>query len=180
MHLSTILLGALSLAASATAMPSSQPARRDTTQCCLSKDTAAKLVDTFDSLLTAYSNQTANSILANDFSYTSDSTNFLAGIPLGSVTFPSKTAFEASQSQQPNIQLSVIAIDAVTCNVVAYRWKANVGGPDVVKGINVLYAEFVGSDQYAVGPTGWQVQQAFSEFNSAAWVIDIGGTCKLG
>lgn len=182
MQLTTAFTAALGLVGCATAMPSNQ--RRTTvsvsTDCCLTQDVATQIVSQFDSLLTNYSNNTANNILANDFSYTSDSTNFLAGIPLGSTTFPSKAAFEASQSQQANIELSVIAIDAVTCNVIAYRWNAGVAShKDPVKGINILYAEFVGSDPDAVGPKGWQVGKAYSEFNSAAWVIDIGGTCTV-
>merc|ERR1712072_601467 len=68
---------------------------------------------------------------------------------------------------------------AVTCDgVIAVRWVATVGAQiDEAKGISILHAVQSGSDCNAVGPSGWQLGQLFTEFNSAAWVIDIGGTC---
>ncbi|OQV06181.1 hypothetical protein CLAIMM_10793 [Cladophialophora immunda] len=139
---------------------------------CLSTAAASSVVNGFASLLTAYSNATANSLLASDFSDTSDSINFLAGNPLGSVTFPSKLAFEQGQGTQPAIGFNLLNIDAITCTVIAFRWEAILGSGSPVKGINILYTE---------NPTGtedgWQIQSVFSEFNSAVWTIEIGGTC---
>jgi hypothetical protein len=105
----------------------------------------------------------------------------VAGIPLGSVTFPSQGAFIGGQGTQPAIGFTLLAVDSVSCEgVITFRWSANVGGPLPVKGINVLYTELVaGGDINAVGAGGWQITRVFSEFNSAAWVIDIGGTCAV-
>lgn len=50
---------------------------------CLTNATASNLVNGFASLLTAYTNATANALLASDFTDTSDSINFLAGNALG-------------------------------------------------------------------------------------------------
>lgn len=132
------------------------------------------MVQAFVSLLTDYSQDVAEALLAANFQDTSDSINFLEGAPLGSTTFPSKQAFEEGQSEQPAIpSFTVLNIDAITCEgVVAWRWLAELG-QDEVKGINIFYATKTGEGNYG----GWQISQNFSEFNSAAWVVDIGGTC---
>jgi hypothetical protein len=46
---------------------------------CLCKDSAEYLVNGFGTLLSAYSNATADALLAEDFTDTSDSINWLAG-----------------------------------------------------------------------------------------------------
>ncbi|OAP61881.1 hypothetical protein AYL99_04084 [Fonsecaea erecta] len=139
---------------------------------CLSSAAATSVVNGFASLLTAYTNATAEALLADDFTDTSDSINFLAGNPLGSVTFPSKLAFELGQGTQPAIGFELLNIDAITCTVIAFRWEAILGTASPVKGINILYTE---------NPTqtenGWQIQSVFSEFNSGLWTTEIGGTC---
>jgi len=142
------------------------------TALCLTNTTAAYLVNGFASLLTAYNNNTANAILASGFTDTSDSINFLAGIPLGSTTFPSKAAFEAGQGSQYPIGFSILSID-FGCTFAAFRWVATVGEQiDPVKGINVLYASNLNGTS-----AGWQIASMYSEFNVGAWEVDIGKTC---
>jgi len=141
---------------------------------CLTTDTAALLVNGFGSLLSNYSTSVAESILADNFTDTSDSINSLAGYPLGGATFPSKQAFEAGQGSQQAIGFELLAIDAVGCDSFAFRWIAHVGGSLAVKGINVGYAIYTG-----MGANGWQIESMYSEFNSIAWVTDIGGTVTL-
>lgn len=163
-------LGLLSLA-SASTIPSFS--KRDKG---IPHDIATTIVNDFVSLLTAFNVDVAKNLLAPTFTDTSDSINFLAGLPLGSVTFPSPAAFIAGQGAQPPISLQVLNIDAITHEGhIVFRWVANVGGSLEVKGINVLYAIQSGKDD-TVGPSGWQLNTVFSEFNSAAWFIDIGGS----
>jgi len=139
---------------------------------CLTNSTAAYLVNGFASLLTAYNNNTANAILASDFTDTSDSINFLIGAPLGTTTFPSKAAFEGGQGIQPSIGFSILSID-FGCTFAAFRWVATVGLQiDPVKGINVLYASNLNGTA-----AGWQIESMYSEFNVGAWEVDIGKTC---
>jgi len=140
----------------------------------LSSPAATNLVNQFASLLTAYNNATAEAYLANNFTDTSDSINFLGGYPLGATTFASKAAFESGQGSQPAIGFTVLALDAIACNTVAFRWTANLGSSSLVKGINVMYASNLNGTE-----SGWQIAKMFSEFNSAVWNIDIGGTCTL-
>lgn len=171
------LLAPASVIGLAAALPSAVKRDGD----CLPYETAVELVNGFVSTLTSFDAGVAENLLAPAFTDTSDSINFLAGIPLGSVTFPSPQAFIAGQGAQPPINLQVLKIDAVTCDgVIVFRWIAEVGAQiDTVKGINVLYAVKSGPDCSAVGPGGYQLEAVYSEFNSAAWVVDIGGTCTV-
>jgi hypothetical protein len=169
------LLAAAALAAAASATPLAEPqpgwwARGK----CLSPSVASGLVEGFGSLISAFTNATADSLLAPDFTDTSDSINFLAGEPEGAVTFPSKLAFELGQGAQQPIPFTVINIDAVTCNTVAFRWFVTIG-PKILKGINVFVASFSGDT--SLGVDGWQIETNFSEFNSGLWLEAIGGTC---
>lgn len=158
-------------ASSTTSTPSS-PGTPAPAATCLTSTDAQNLVTGFASLLTAYTNATAEALLAGDFSDTSDSINFLAGNPLGSTTFPSKGAFEAGQGSQPPIGFQVLNIDAVTCTVIAFRWEATIGPQTPVKGINILYAE-----NNSGAADGWQIKTVFSEFNSGLWSQEVGGVC---
>jgi hypothetical protein len=101
------------------------------------------------------------------------------------VTFPNRQAFIAGQGQQPPIGFEVLGIDAVSCKdqksaVIAFRWLAQVGGNRTggSKGINVLY---VSKDKAAgqKGVDGWVIDTVYSEFNSAVWAIEFGGTCAV-
>ncbi|EHY56883.1 hypothetical protein HRR83_002037 [Exophiala dermatitidis] len=180
---------AIALASMATALPSSQHGNDNNgngngngngnSGQCIPYDTAVQVVNAFVSTLTAFNADVATNLLAPDFTDTSDSINFLAGIPLGSVTFPSPAAYIAGQGAQPPIGIDILNIDAVTCQgVIVFRWVATVGlNVDPVKGISVLYTVKSGSNANTVGPNGYQLETLYSEFNSAAWVLDIGGTC---
>jgi hypothetical protein len=161
--LPAFLIPALSLANSC---------NRDDPGHCLGPSDATYLVNSFASLLTDFKVSVANETLANDFTDTSDSINWLAGIPLGSTTFPTRAAFIAGQGSEPPIGFDVLSIDAVTCHVIAFRWVASVASQKFpVKGINILHATRCSGE--------WKIDTVFSEFNSAAWVSDIGGTCSV-
>jgi hypothetical protein len=174
---------AILLATASSVVAAAHPARRPTTTTsatstptpavlCLSNATAAYLANGYGQLLTAYTNATANSLLASDFSDTSDSINWLAGIPLGGATFPTKAAFIAGQGTQPPIGFTISEI-MFSCNEVAFRWVATVGLKKwPVKGINMFTATNLNKTA-----AGWQIQSMYSEFNVGAWEIDIGRTC---
>lgn len=73
---------------------------RDGAECpSLENDQSAVdfIVNDYASLIGDYSDALGNSFLADDFTDTSGSINALAGLPLDSVTFPSKAAFQANQ-----------------------------------------------------------------------------------
>jgi hypothetical protein len=138
------------------------------TKNCLTKKDAKNLVNGFASLLTAYNTNTAETLLAADFTDTSGSINWLTGAPWNSVTFPSKAAFEQGQGSQPPIGFNLINIDAVDCTVIAFRWEALLGS-DPVKGINIIYASNTNGT--------WQIETNYSEFNSGLWAFEVGAQC---
>jgi len=165
LSLTTILSATALLAASFTAAIPSTPPKP-----CLNATSAQRLVSGYSGLLTNFTKLNANKFLATNFTDTSDSINFLAGIPLGNVTFPSKAAFIAGQGSEPAIGFKVINIDAVTCDTIAFRWEAILGTKAPVKGINIM----VGTHSPA---NGWQIKTNYAEFNSAVWAKEIGGNC---
>ena len=140
---------------------------------CLTNATASYLTNGYGQLLSAYTNATANSLLASDFTDTSDSINWLAGIPLGGYTFASKAAFIAGQGTQLPIGFNVDHM-FFTCTEVAFRWTASVGMKKFpAKGINTFVASNLNNTA-----AGWQIQTMYSEFNVGAWEHDIGRTCS--
>ena len=141
----------------------------DPTQ-CLCEDSATYLVNGFASLISAYNNATANAILANNLVDYSDSILSLQGLPLGGPAFPSKAAFEAGQGAQPAVPFNVIAIESFNCDTIAFRWNVTLP-PNPVKGITILKA----SNSQGQKNT-WQISTIFTEFNSIAWLQDIGGS----
>ncbi|RMZ92134.1 hypothetical protein DV736_g624, partial [Chaetothyriales sp. CBS 134916] len=150
----------------------------------LSEANGKTIVTEFVSLLTNFNASVATNLLsAVSFEDTSDGINFLAGIPLGSVTFNSSQAFIYGQGTQPAIDVNVTSIDAVTPDgVITFRWIGHAGKKTApLSGINVLYAS---SDPAqggggSKGVNGWVLTKVFSEFNSAEWVLQIGGTVTL-
>ncbi|KAJ9654451.1 hypothetical protein H2198_006531 [Neophaeococcomyces mojaviensis] len=130
-------------------------------------------------MLSAYNNSTANALLADNFVDASDSIDYLAVITLGSPTFPFEAAFEQGQGTQAPVPISLHNVDAVTCNgVIAFRWITYPAtGKLEVKGSNILYT-VSGRDKNSVEHGGSQISQVFSEFNSAAWIVDLELPCN--
>ncbi|KAK8086066.1 hypothetical protein PG994_001040 [Apiospora phragmitis] len=118
-----------------------------------------------------YTEALADSFIAEGFQDTSDSINVLAQQPLGSVTFPSKAAFKAGQSQLPKIPLVVKSVNAVTCDTIVLRWTQTFGNPPApAQGISILVVVFDKSK-------GWQLKTLYTEFNSLTYFTNTGGSC---
>ncbi|KKY35353.1 hypothetical protein UCDDA912_g04629 [Diaporthe ampelina] len=133
--------------------------------------TVAALVDNYAQVVGNYSEALAQYFLYEDFEDFSDSINVLAGIPLGSVTFPSKQAFMASQATQPKIPVVVTGTYAVTRDTVAIRYTQTFGAGKVVAGIAIL--------GFACGQDDreWKLKEINTEFNSLVYYQNIGGSC---
>lgn len=140
---------------------------------CLTPASTQYLVNGFGGLLSNYTTANAEKLLSDDFTDFSDSINSLIGAPLGNATFPNKAAFEAGQGAQPAVPFQVLAIDAVTCDTIALRWLIPLP-PNPIKGITILKAENSQGDA-----DSWQIKTIFTEFNSIAWLTDIGGNVTL-
>jgi len=145
-------------------------------QSCLCYDDASYLVNSYALLLNSTFDATlAADIISPTVEEFSDSINFLAGIPYGAATFSGLAVIEGGIASQPPMPFEVLSIDAVTCTTVAYRWLAYPSPAGPVRGITIFYATL--GTNTANGANGWEIQTQFVEFNSAQWVLDIGGTC---
>jgi len=173
------IVAPVTLAAVASAAPAALSARGyDGGPSCIPYDVAIAIETNWISTLTNYDQSVAENLLYPGLVDYSDSINYIAGIPLGGPTFPSAQAYEAGQGAQPAIGVTVLATEAITCDgTIVLRWTGQVGQNIYpANGITVLKAIKVG-DAAVVGPTGWQLEKIYTEFNSAAWIADIGGSC---
>ncbi|KAI1734564.1 hypothetical protein F4680DRAFT_437917 [Xylaria scruposa] len=104
----------------------------------------------------------ACSVLAHDFAETSDSINAVSGIAsAGNVTYESREAFVAAQACWPATAMDVVAVVAVTCDTVVFRWTQRWADADVeIAGISVLVAEDEDGE--------WKIRRVYEEFNGLA------------
>ncbi|KAK0347340.1 hypothetical protein LTR02_013837 [Friedmanniomyces endolithicus] len=178
---SFISIAAASLATFAYAMPepifgASKLAARDAT--CMSADEANQVALNFNHLISAYSEELANASLTVGFEDYSDSVISLidagcAGpLPLGTATFSSRAAFIAGQGNQPDIPFDQLNV-WYNCDTVILRWRTTLNfttpAPEFVTGIIVL--------ETTAAPGGaqpWLINTVYSEFNSGAWLVDLG------
>jgi len=150
------------------------------TACNVDDASATKLVNNFVDLLehtsyagsqgapgSGYDQDVSDATLATDFIDISDSINFMAGFPLGSVTFNSKSAFDYGQGVlQPEVTVQVLNIWH-DCNTVTWRWRI-VSLPYPVNGINHME---INSDG--------KIQKNWAEFDSGAWLQSFGKSCAI-
>ncbi|KAH8647227.1 hypothetical protein BX600DRAFT_518506 [Xylariales sp. PMI_506] len=140
----------------------------------LSTQDANKIAAQYAQLIGSYTKELADSFLDDSFTDTSDSINVLAGIPLGSVTFPSKAAFEAGQSQLPAIPLVITSINAITSNTIVLRWTQTFGAANQpVAGISILV---VTGCKNGKSSSGYKLKTLYTEFNSLTYFTNTGGT----
>lgn len=149
---------------------------------CLTDDAANKLVDNFSTLLEytsyngtqgrpgrGYKYDVSAATLAEDFVDISDSINFMAGFPLGSVTFANKTAFDFGQGvMQPEVAVETLNVFH-DCSSITWRWKItpNPGALPVV-GINYMMVNDEGL-----------LKKNYAEFDNGAWLQGFGQQCAI-
>jgi len=116
---------------------------------------------------TGYPQDVSDATLASDFSDISDSIYFMAGFPLGSVTFPSKAAFDYGQGVlQPEVSVQTLNVWH-DCSSVTWRWRLTAfQGAYPVNGINHM---IVDSDA--------KIQKNYAEFDNGAWLQSFGQQC---
>lgn len=180
---SFLTLAAASLATVAVALPEpifggrSKLAARDAT--CMSGDEANNVALNFNHLISDYSTSLAESALTAGFEDYSDSVTTLidAGCTgpqtLGQATFDSRSAFIAGQGNQANIPFEQLNV-WYNCDTVFLRWRTTLNftapAPQFVTGIIVL--ETTANPGNATEP--WLINTVYSEFNSGAWLVDLG------
>ncbi|KIY02326.1 uncharacterized protein Z520_02464 [Fonsecaea multimorphosa CBS 102226] len=114
-----------------------------------------------------YQQNVSDATLASDFSDVSDSINFMAGFPLGSVTFPTKEAFDIGQgTQQPEVAVTALNIWH-DCNSITWRWRiTSTAYP--VNGMNYMIIDSDG-----------KIQKNYAEFDNGAWLQSFGRQCAI-
>lgn len=150
---------------------------------CMSTSQAAKVAQNFRALIHEEFNKTlAQTAMTKDFTDYSDSVIELidSGCPNGPValttpTFTSRAAFIAGQSSQPPIPFKILNLWH-NCNTVIIRWRASAPGTittaqEPVTGIIVIETQ---PNKNKASDQPFLIQTVFSEFNSGAWLYDLG------
>jgi len=149
---------------------------------CMTKKDASRVAGNFRALIHDTFNTTlAKTAMTTDFTDYSDSVNELInnGCPngpatLGTPTFTSRKAFIAGQSGQPPIGFRILNLWN-TCDTVIIRWKSPAPGTvdpeQQVTGIIVIETK---QNVQAKPIEPFLIQTVYSEFNSGAWLYDLG------
>lgn len=148
---------------------------------CMSEAEARQVANNFKDLINLDFNKTlAREALVEDFHDYSDGVNELVNAgckgpnTLGEATFSSRTDFINGQSTQPPIPFTILNLWN-TCSTVIMRWRSSAPGnikpEQIVTGI-VVIDTVADSDTSASQP--WLMQTVYSEFNSGAWLYDLG------
>lgn len=178
---SFIAASVAALALGATAKPTTMHPR--STQ-CMTYEQAHKVAENYVDLVGAhFSAELAKSAMASDFTDYCDSVIELinaspagcaAPIPLGSATFTSRSGFIKLQGAQPPIKIRLLDVWNA-CNAVAVRWRSPkvgaVNPEEEVTGVLVIETT-PNPDKSSDEP--FLIETVFSEFNSGAWLYDIG------
>jgi len=179
--LSVLLASALALGASANPL-GSQLSERNYGGACLTNSEAQTVANNFrKTIAETFDVAFVKRTFAKTFVDYSDSVNELinGGCPdpneiveLGSPTFSSRKAFIQGQSGQAPIAFNILNVWH-NCDTVILRWNGpnpgTVTPEEAVTGIIVL--EVVAGNAHQ---EPWVIQTTYSEFNSGAWLYDLG------
>lgn len=135
---------------------------------CMTRKEGEAAVEIYRKLIAEWKPELAKHVSESFIEY-SDSINTFIHRPLGSATFPNKAAFVASQNVVPHFPVNILHIDSKTCNTVSFQWKAAFGQANLpAKGLTAL--QMVWEDNE------WKVGRIDVEFNSAIWLLNMGGS----
>ncbi|KAK5074185.1 hypothetical protein LTR64_006670 [Lithohypha guttulata] len=116
-----------------------------------------------------YHQDVSDKYLAVDFKDYSDSINWMAGFPMGGVTFASKAEFDYGQGVL-QAELDVTTLNYVhSCNTITWRWSGVTKSRATVQGINL----FVLTEDLT------KIQTNYAEFDNAQWLSSFGLQCKV-
>ncbi|KAH9837403.1 hypothetical protein Tdes44962_MAKER08369 [Teratosphaeria destructans] len=157
-----------------TALAAPQLVKRDCNDTCMTYDQATQVANNFKTLISAYSTDAANQYLTADYTDYSDSVTTLIDSgcqgpqTLGDATFSTRAAFEAGQGSQPDIPFEILNLWYACTGPVVVRWRTALH-PEFVTGNIVMETEHSGD-----GAEPWLIKTVYSEFNSGAWLVDLG------
>ncbi|KXT01999.1 hypothetical protein AC578_6538 [Pseudocercospora eumusae] len=150
---------------------------------CMTKKEAHIAADIFRRLIQEYTHELALEALTEDFVDYASSVNIIinkgASHPkdMNAPTFASRAAFIDGQGKQPQIPFETIKVFP-GCRHVSMRWKSDRsanGHASEVDKIPVHGNVIVEVEPSEPGNTfNWRVSHIWSEFNSAAWLVNLG------
>ena len=193
MHgLSLFFAAALAVIASATpTVKAPTPAKRGGYGYCLSAAQATVVANNFRATIAEpFSASFVRATFTVNFEDYSDSVSELinGGCPtgnatLGAATFPSRKAFITGQGGQPPILFNILNI-WYNCDTVILRWMTPypgagptalpTGSQEEVTGIIVLEVVRNERNDSSAAANPWLIETTYSEFNSGAWLYDLG------
>ncbi|EME79071.1 uncharacterized protein MYCFIDRAFT_79801 [Pseudocercospora fijiensis CIRAD86] len=149
---------------------------------CLTEAQANDAAEIFQSLIRAYTDELALEALTEDFIDYSSAVNIIrnrgndAPFVVNEASFVGRAAFMAAQGAQPLIPFDLLGI-RYGCDFVTVRWQtlrsaqgqATESNDIPVVGLGVLNTVPDSDNIY-----GFRVQELWSEFNSAAWLVNNG------
>ncbi|KAI4735485.1 hypothetical protein E4T50_14003 [Aureobasidium sp. EXF-12298] len=148
---------------------------------CISAPDASLIATNFGMTISNYTEPLADQLFTNNFTDQSDSVLTLMHEPglqaqdLGRLTFSSKANFLAAQGAQPNVPFEILNLWN-TCNTVIIRWLS-AQTPLPVQGISVATVQPAIKGQgggFGTGAQKWQINNIVAEFNSGAWLGNLG------
>jgi len=114
-----------------------------------------------------YDQDVSNATLDPNFIDISDSINFMAGFPIGAISFTSQANFDYGQGVlQPEVGVNVLNIWH-DCDSITWRWNIYTL-PYPVTGINHMLVNDAGL-----------VYKNYAEFDNGAWLQSFGQNCSL-
>ncbi|KAI7356592.1 hypothetical protein KC354_g10349 [Hortaea werneckii] len=164
------IIAAASLAMGAIATPFQ---KRDCNETCMTYEQATVVANNFKTLIANYSDALADQTLSTDFIDYSDSVTELINSgctgpqPLGEPTFDSLESFKAGQGAQPPIPFEILNLWYACEGPVVIRWRS-AQSPEIITGNIVMETE------RAQGAEPWLIKTVYSEFNSGAWLVNLG------
>ncbi|KAG9518272.1 hypothetical protein KCV07_g5686, partial [Aureobasidium melanogenum] len=148
---------------------------------CISAPDASLIATNFGMTISNYTEPLAVQLFTNNFTDQSDSVLTLMHEPglqaqdLGKLTFSSKANFLAAQGAQPDVPFEILNLWN-TCNTVIIRWLS-AQTPLPVQGISVATVQPAIKGQgggFGTGAQKWQINNIVAEFNSGAWLGNLG------
>merc|ERR1712072_770560 len=165
------IIAAASLAIGAIATPFQ---KRDCNETCMTYEQATVVANNFKTLIANYSDALADQTLSTDFIDYSDSVTELINSgctgpqPLGEPTFDSLESFKAGQGAQPPIPFEILNLWYACEGPVVIRWRS-AQSPEIITGNIVMETE-----RAQGGAEPWLIKTVYSEFNSGAWLVNLG------
>ena len=163
------IVAAVGLASAALASPLEE---RNNCKKCVSQAYATSIVNDYVAVLSHVStslgtpNETAQAILDDNYTETSDSILSLEGLPLGTATFVGKALYIASTLGAPAVKgINTIAVYPICPDKILWQW--------LFTGIGSKKYEIKGFNLFQLTPAG-QINETYVEFNSFAWALDTG------